>query len=140
MGWASAQYSSGAPMARAEAAIAAGVSCLFVTLGKRGAIYVAAPGFDALSDLPPRTGLSTAPRGGTGGLGAVRTALVAAEAVDDALDPQHNAQLAFDAQVVQRVLWRLRLSDDLGLRRDLAAYLDRLPFMAEPQAEQQAVA
>ena len=75
------------PMSLAATAIAAGVSCLFVTLGKRGAIYVAAPGFDALTDLPPRTGLSTAPRGGTGGLGAVRTALVPAEPAEESLDP-----------------------------------------------------
>lgn len=75
------------PMSLAATAIAAGVSCLFVTLGKRGAIYVAAPGFDRIADLPPRTGLSTAPRGGTGGLGAVRTALVPAEPVDESLDP-----------------------------------------------------
>ena len=75
------------PMSLAATAIAAGVSCLFVTLGKRGAIYVAAPGFDSLTDLPPRAGLSTAPRGGTGGLGAVRTALVPAEPVDESLDP-----------------------------------------------------
>lgn len=75
------------PLSLAATAIAAGVSCLFVTLGKRGAIYVAAPGFDSLGDLPPRTGLSTAPRGGTGALGPVRTALVAAEPVDESLDP-----------------------------------------------------
>ena len=75
------------PMSLAATAIAAGVSCLFVTLGKRGAIYVAAPGFDRIADLPPRTGLSTAPRGGTGGLGAVRTARVPAEPVDESLDP-----------------------------------------------------
>jgi hypothetical protein len=75
------------PMSLAATAIAAGVSCLFVTLGKRGSIYVAAPGFDAITDLPPRTGLSTAPRGGTGGLGAVRTALVAAHPAEESLDP-----------------------------------------------------
>jgi hypothetical protein len=70
------------PMSLAATAIAAGVSCLFVTLAKRGSIYVAAPGFDSICDLPPRTGLSTAPRGGTGTLGAVRTALVPAEPAD----------------------------------------------------------
>lgn len=75
------------PMSLAATAISAGVSCLFVTLGKRGAIYVAAPGFDGITDLPPRTGLSTAPRGGTGGIGAVRTARVLAEPVDESLDP-----------------------------------------------------
>ena len=52
----------------------------------------------------------------------------------DPHDPQSNAQIAFDAQVVQRVLWRLRLSDDLELRRDLAMYLDRLALTAAQQA------
>ena len=67
------------PMALSATALAAGVSCLVVTLAKRGAVYFAAPGFDTLDDLPPRTGLSTGPRGGTGALGAARTALVPAE-------------------------------------------------------------
>ena len=75
------------PMSLAATAIAAGVSCLFVTLGKRGSIYVAAPGFDEITDLPPRTGLATAPRGGTGVPGAVRTALVPAEPAEESLDP-----------------------------------------------------
>jgi hypothetical protein len=74
-------------MSLAATAIAAGVSCLFVTLGKRGAVYVAAPGFDTICDLPPRTGLSTSPRGGTGALGAVRTALVPAANVNTQGDP-----------------------------------------------------
>jgi hypothetical protein len=52
----------------------------------------------------------------------------------DPHDPQGNAQIAFDAQVVQRVLWRLRLSDDLELRHDLAMYLDRLALTAGQQA------
>jgi hypothetical protein len=68
------------PMALSATALAAGVSSLVVTLARRGAVYFAAPGFDSIADLPPRTGLSTAPRGGTGALGAVRTALVPAEA------------------------------------------------------------
>jgi hypothetical protein len=74
-------------MSLAATAIAAGVSGLFVTLGKRGAVYVAAPGFDTICDLPPRTGLSTSPRGGTGTHGAVRTALVPAENVNTQGDP-----------------------------------------------------
>ena len=68
------------PMALSATALAAGVSCLVVTLAKRGAVYFAAPRFDTLHDLPPRTGLSTGPRGATGALGAARTALVPAEA------------------------------------------------------------
>ena len=67
------------PMALSATALAAGVSCLVVTLAKRGAVYFAAPGFDSIRDLPPRHGLATAPRGGTGAIGAVRTALVPAE-------------------------------------------------------------
>ena len=74
-------------MSLAATAIASGVSCLLVTLGKRGAIYVAAPGFDNICDLPPRGGLSTSSRGGTGELGAVRTALVPARIVNGAGDP-----------------------------------------------------
>ncbi len=66
------------PMALSATALAAGVSCLVVTLGKRGAVYFAAPRFETLADLPPRGGLATGPRGSTGALGAVRTALVPA--------------------------------------------------------------
>ncbi|MCC6242725.1 MAG: carbohydrate kinase family protein [Gemmatimonadaceae bacterium] len=69
-------------MALSATAMAAGVSCLAVTLGKRGAVYVAAPGINTLSDIPPRDGhsstLSTSPRGGRGAFGAVKTGLVAA--------------------------------------------------------------
>jgi hypothetical protein len=67
------------PMALSATALAAGVSCLIVTLGKRGAVYFAAPGFDTIGDMPKRGGLATSPRGGHGALGAVRTALVPAE-------------------------------------------------------------
>jgi hypothetical protein len=74
-------------MSLAATALAAGVSCLLVTLGKRGAVYFAAPGFDTICDLPPRQGLATAPRGGTGAVGAVRTALVPAEIVNPPGDP-----------------------------------------------------
>ena len=74
-------------MSLAATALAAGVSCLLVTLGKRGAVYVAAPGFGTICDLPPRRGLATSPRGGTGALGAVRTALVSAEIVNPPGDP-----------------------------------------------------
>jgi hypothetical protein len=66
------------PMMLAATAMAAGVSCLCVTLGRQGAVYVAAPGFDGLAALPPRGhGLATGPRGGSGALGAVRTARLA---------------------------------------------------------------
>lgn len=71
------------PMALAATAMAAGCSCLCVTLGKRGAVYVAAPGFEQLSDLPVRDGTSpvlTGSRGGAGALGTVRTAIIPAVA------------------------------------------------------------
>jgi hypothetical protein len=78
------------PMALSATALAAGVSCLVVTLAKRGAVYFAASGFESLADLPPRGGLSTAPRGGTGRrLGPARTALIPGETprVADGGDP-----------------------------------------------------
>ena len=69
-------------MALAATALAAGVSALCVTLGRRGAAYFAATGFERLADRAPHRQqgalLSTAPRGGTGAPGAVRTALVPA--------------------------------------------------------------
>ena len=68
------------PLALAATAMAAGCSCLCVTLGKRGVVYVAAPGFGRLADLPARahaSHLATGSRGALGAFGAVRTALVA---------------------------------------------------------------
>lgn len=57
------------PMALAATAMAAGVSCLMVTLASRGVVYFAAPGFERLADLskPGRLGAS---------LGPVRTELI----------------------------------------------------------------
>jgi hypothetical protein len=52
----------------------------------------------------------------------------------DPHDPHRNARIAFDAQVVQRVLWRLRESADGELRRDLANYLDGIALSAAQQA------
>lgn len=44
----------------------------------------------------------------------------------DPANAQRNAQIAYDSQVVQRFLWRMRESPDLDTRRDLAEYLDHL--------------
>lgn len=66
------------PMALAATAMHAGVQSLLVTLGKRGVVYVLAPGFDRLADLHRPEALRT---------GAVKTALVAAEPVDSPGDP-----------------------------------------------------
>jgi hypothetical protein len=94
----------------AATALAAGVSCLLVTLGKRGAIYVAAPGFDTICDLPPRGGLSTAPRGGTGAVGPVRTALVPAPIVNPPGDPTGCGDV-WGATYFSRMVAGDRLSD-----------------------------
>ncbi len=66
------------PMALAATAMAAGCSCLCVTLGKRGAVYVAAPNVERLRDIPPRdvSGVMTGSRGSAGTLGTVRTGLI----------------------------------------------------------------
>ena len=53
------------PMALAATAMAAGVRCLTVTLGSRGAVYFATPEFDRLDDLQKPAGF-----------GPIRTALV----------------------------------------------------------------
>ena len=58
------------PLALAAMAMSAGVSVLNVTMGARGLVYFAAPGFDTLSDLP-RNALGPS-------AGAVRTELVPA--------------------------------------------------------------
>ena len=60
-------------MALAATAMAAGVSVINVTLGPRGAVYFAAPGFEQLSDIR-RTNLPASAALG----GAIRTALVPA--------------------------------------------------------------
>jgi len=57
------------PMALAATALARGVRCLVVTMGKRGAVYFAAPEFDALRDLERARPFGTE-------LGPIRTAIV----------------------------------------------------------------
>jgi hypothetical protein len=59
------------PLALAATALGAGVRVLNVTLGSRGAVYFAAPGFDRLADMGRPAPLGHA-------LGAIRTALVPA--------------------------------------------------------------
>lgn len=97
-------------MSLAATALAAGVSCLLVTLGKRGAVYVAAPGFDQIRDLPRRGGLATAPRGGTGAPGALRTALVPAVNVNGPGDPTGCGDV-WGATYFSRMVAGDRLSD-----------------------------
>jgi hypothetical protein len=69
------------PLSLAAEAIGAGTSLLIVTLGRKGAAYVAAPGFDGWAGVGARPGLPP-PRPPA----ALRTALVPAPAVE-ALDP-----------------------------------------------------
>lgn len=92
---------AGDPMALAATAMAHGVRALTVTLGARGAVYVAAPGFDALAD---RTA-------GAAQGGAVRTALVPATPVLDngELDPTGCGDV-FGATYFSRLLAGDRIS------------------------------
>lgn len=64
------------PMALAATALHAGVQCLAVTLGSRGAVYFAAPEFRRLGD-----------KGTTAGAGPIRTELIPAQAVSSPADP-----------------------------------------------------
>jgi sugar/nucleoside kinase (ribokinase family) len=66
------------PMALSATAMQAGVQSLLVTLGKRGVVYVLAPGFDRLEDLRRTHERRTGP---------VRTALVPAVPADSPGDP-----------------------------------------------------
>ncbi|MFN2400111.1 MAG: carbohydrate kinase family protein [Gemmatimonadaceae bacterium] len=60
------------PMALSATALAAGVRCLIVTLGGRGAVYVAPSDFERLSDISASGSLEAA-------TGPIRTALVSTE-------------------------------------------------------------
>lgn len=108
------------PMSLSATAMAAGVSCLLVTMGRRGAVYVAAPGFDTICDLPPRGGLATGPRGGTGALGAVRTQLVPAEIVNGPGDPTGCGDV-WGATYFSRMVAGDRLSDAMKAANVAAA-------------------
>lgn len=54
----------------------------------------------------------------------------------DPLNAVHNAQIAYDAQVIQRVIWRLGSPSDSDLQHDLSEYLEQ----AGPPTQCQAVA
>ena len=69
------------PLSLSAQALTAGVSLLIVTLGPRGVAYVAAPGFDRLSD-----GQTGGPAAGTSINPTARTALIPATSVET-LDP-----------------------------------------------------
>jgi hypothetical protein len=68
------------PLALAATAMHEGVQCLAVTLGSRGAVYFAAPGFDGLRDRPRERTVAE-------DLGPIRTELIPADRVTRPLDP-----------------------------------------------------
>jgi pfkB family carbohydrate kinase len=70
------------PLSLSAQALAAGVSLLVVTLGPKGAAYVAAPGFAGWSNRVPSSAEASPPPAGL----AVRSALIPAPQVD-AIDP-----------------------------------------------------
>jgi hypothetical protein len=101
------------PLTLAAEALGVGVSLLTVTLGPRGAAYVAAPGFDGLADGRTDGEADGRAGGGTGrltgrpadhltALPTVRTALIPAPQVD-ALDPTGCGDV-FGAAVFARLL------------------------------------
>jgi hypothetical protein len=73
------------PLAVAAQAMAAGVKLLIVTLGPRGAVYFAAPGFDGWTERAAGVEARSA-RSASSASSAIRTALVPAPRVD-VLDP-----------------------------------------------------
>ena len=85
------------PLALSASALGAGVSLLAVTLGPRGAVYVAAPRFDGWVAQPGRP-VEAAPTAAS----AVRTALVAAPPVE-VLDPTGCGDV-FGATLFSRLL------------------------------------
>ena len=95
------------PLSLAAQAIGAGVSLLTVTLGPRGAAYVARPGFDRLED---RTRAA---------LGSMRTALVAAPHAE-ALDPTGCGDV-FGGTLMGRLLAGDSLEEALTVANRMAA-------------------
>lgn len=95
------------PLSLAAEVLGAGVSLLTVTLGPRGAAYVAAPGFDRLSDR------------GRPASGSARTALVPAPAID-VLDPTGCGDV-FGGTMVGRLLAGDQVEDALIFANRMAA-------------------
>ena len=94
------------PMALAATAMANGVRCLAITLGSRGVVYFAAPGFERLADLPASALVKPG--------GAVRTALVPAAPLRQgaAVDPTGCGDV-WGATYFSRLLAGDKLTDAL---------------------------
>ena len=104
------------PLPLAAQAIGAGVSLLVVTLGGRGAVYVAAPGFEGWREGRPggsKPGRKMPP-GST-----IRTALVPAEPVE-ALDPTGCGDV-FGAALFSRLLAGEAIEPAMGVATRTAA-------------------
>jgi len=99
------------PMALAATALHAGVRCLTVTLGKRGAVYFAAPDFDRIEDLRAARPLGTS-------VGPVRTALIGTHATDSATGDPTGCGDVWGATYFSRLLAGDNLGDAI-----LAAHL-----------------
>jgi hypothetical protein len=100
------------PMALAATALHAGARCLAVTVGKRGVVYFAAPGFERLADLAVQPGISAS-------VGALRTALVPANVVDDG-DPTGCGDV-WGATCFSRLLAGDKLEDAIAAAHRAAA-------------------
>ena len=101
------------PLELAATALSRGARALSVTLGRRGAIYFAAPDFERLQDLDrPR------PLGAT--VGPVRTALIPAETVDGVTDPTGCGDV-WGATYFSRLLAGDNLSDAMRAAHHAAA-------------------
>ncbi len=100
-------------MTLAATALHAGVRSLVVTMGKRGAVYFAAPDFDRLGDFHTPRPLGASP-------GPVRTALVEAPLVVDAGDPTGCGDV-WGATYFSRLLAGGNLSDAIAAAHRAAA-------------------
>jgi hypothetical protein len=101
------------PMALAALALSAGVKLLIVTLGARGAVYFAAPGFDGWPD-----GLTADAAPVTAGA-PIRTALMPAPVVD-AIDPTGCGDV-FGAALISRLVAGDRVEPAIATAQRFAA-------------------
>ncbi len=91
------------PLALAATALHAGVRCLVVTLGKRGAVYFAAPDFDRIDDVRRARPLGAS-------VGPVRTALVPTQVVSSEIGDPTGCGDVWGATYFSRLL----AGDNLG--------------------------